>query len=508
MKHLVFTLLACFSACNTHEHKGHSHDEHGHEHHSAHKDTVSLTSYGETTQLFVQYDPLAPGKTIYFVIHLTDLETWRPISQGRVFLTCGEKVSEDASLTQPGIYKLRFSLPNDFSSDTPLHLVLEGDTKDKHLFNTKETQEKGPKTKESPEQKTIPFLLRQQWNVDFLLSPVLERPIHSSFEAFGTFQPKADGNGVVHAPTSGKIFYKEPLLMGSSVERGQSLSWLVPILAEQGDLASLEQQKAQASLTLQEKQTRRKRLEQLVQDGVAPQSKLLEAQIAEKKAQASLRSADLRSRQAQGVIRSREETATAIPLTSPISGKVALVHVFNGQFVETGTPLFQVIDPDPIWLHLDVPETRIPLVSQAKGVSFSIDGLDEPIEVLSPPIAIAGIVDPITRTLPIVFSIPNPSELFKPGMFTNASVISELSTEGIAVPKDAVVYDGAVPVVFVALDGERFEQRSVRLGASDGSYRQILSGLNSGEWVVSKGAYGIRLTALGDNANIGHGHAH
>jgi hypothetical protein len=47
----------------------------------------------------------------------------------------------------------------------------------------------------------------------------------------------------------------------------------------------------------------------------------------------------------------------------------------------------------------------------------------------------------------------------------------------------------------------------VQLGIRDGQYIEVLSGVASGERVVSKGAYLVKLAASGP-AEAGHGHAH
>ncbi|NIV35362.1 MAG: efflux RND transporter periplasmic adaptor subunit, partial [Anaerolineae bacterium] len=45
--------------------------------------------------------------------------------------------------------------------------------------------------------------------------------------------------------------------------------------------------------------------------------------------------------------------------------------------------------------------------------------------------------------------------------------------------------------------GEAFERRPVQLGIRDGEYVQALSGVKPGEWVVSRGAYLVKLAASG-----------
>jgi len=46
-----------------------------------------------------------------------------------------------------------------------------------------------------------------------------------------------------------------------------------------------------------------------------------------------------------------------------------------------------------------------------------------------------------------------------------------------------------------------------RLGAREGDWVEVLDGLTSGQRVVSRGAYLVKLASTG-TAQIGHGHAH
>jgi membrane fusion protein, heavy metal efflux system len=46
------------------------------------------------------------------------------------------------------------------------------------------------------------------------------------------------------------------------------------------------------------------------------------------------------------------------------------------------------------------------------------------------------------------------------------------------------------------MDGEHFERRLVTLGRADGPWIQVVSGVQAGERVVTRGGYDIHLAAL------------
>ena len=61
--------------------------------------------------------------------------------------------------------------------------------------------------------------------------------------------------------------------------------------------------------------------------------------------------------------------------------------------------------------------------------------------------------------------------------------------------------------VYVQVTGESFDKRQVKTGAQDGTSVQIVSGLNPGDRVVTKGAYLVKLATQSGSAPA-HGHEH
>ncbi len=74
-------------------------------------------------------------------------------------------------------------------------------------------------------------------------------------------------------------------------------------------------------------------------------------------------------------------------------------------------------------------------------------------------------------------------------------------------PSSAIFDDGGQEVVYVMIGGETFQRRIVRLGIREADWVQVLSGVEPGERVVSRGAYLLRLASAAP-LEAGHGHAH
>ena len=75
-------------------------------------------------------------------------------------------------------------------------------------------------------------------------------------------------------------------------------------------------------------------------------------------------------------------------------------------------------------------------------------------------------------------------------MFATVELASDLEASTLLVPDMAVLRSGERNTVFVALEGGRFEPRTVTLGPrAEDNFYQVLSGLKAGERVVTSGQF-------------------
>lgn len=496
----------------------HGQDDHGDDHGHDHGDeAVGWTSFSDQSQLFAEYAPLHESEISSFRVHLTDLKTWRPISDVRVKVTVdvgGVKAIGTAKEVAPGIFEVDVA-PRDRGEGTIIVAVAdrdehrrevavsaEGDHDELHEGHDEEGHDHASI-------EPVSFTLEQQWSIDFGLAQVADEPVRPTFDAFGTLEPRLGGEGVVYANSRGRISGGEIPTLGDRVERGETLAWITPSVAEQGDFASLDLAVRQAKTRLNAARVERDRLKRLVGEGVVPERRLIEANFAVDEAEANLDAAESRLGQARGVSGTGERPRGSIALKAPIDGVIVGLDVPPGLIVEAGRPLFQIVDLDPLWLRVEVPETHIPSLDSVSGVWFTVEGFEQPFELYDVPVSIGGTVDPRSRTLPVIVEVPNPMERLKPGMFANAHVVRGAAAEKPVVPKRAIVFEDGVPVAYAMVDAETFERRPLRLGPRTSGGFVAERGLEAGEWVVTDGAFAVRLAALGDQGGGGHhGHAH
>ena len=114
--------------------------------------------------------------------------------------------------------------------------------------------------------------------------------------------------------------------------------------------------------------------------------------------------------------------------------------------------------------------------------------------------------DKQTGSIPFIFEVINPEMKLKIGQMVEARLYTDLEKEALCVPLSSVYKDEGRKVVFIQSGGESFEKRIVRTGSVFRGYIEILNGAAPGEYVVSKGAYFVKLA--GTSTPIGHGHTH
>jgi RND family efflux transporter MFP subunit len=204
-------------------------------------------------------------------------------------------------------------------------------------------------------------------------------------------------------------------------------------------------------------------------------------------------------------------SASGIPLQSPLAGAIAQSFVSNGRYVEAGEKLFHIVDRDRLWLEARVPEADSSRLSQVRGASFRVDGFAGVFEIEPGEngrlVSLATVVDPVHRTLPVIFELRHPDLHLPLGAFAQIRLFTGQAATALAVPETAVVDDNGVTVVFVQTGGESFERRPVKLGVRDAAYAEVREGLRAGDRIVTQGAYLVYLAATAPGA-AAHGHVH
>lgn len=191
-----------------------------------------------------------------------------------------------------------------------------------------------------------------------------------------------------------------------------------------------------------------------------------------------------------------------LPIYTPLSGVVIEKMVQQGQYVNTGDPLFNIADLSTVWVEVEIYENEFPNVRIGQKVEIRSQSF--PGKPFTGRVAfIYPFLDPKTRTVKARVEMPNPGMKLKPDMFVNAIIKVPLGS-AIVVPITAVMDTGKRQVVWVESEPGMFEPRDVQVGQQTDDNIQILSGLKPDDKVAVSGGYLIDSEAQLRGGGGGH----
>ncbi len=174
-------------------------------------------------------------------------------------------------------------------------------------------------------------------------------------------------------------------------------------------------------------------------------------------------------------------------LKSRTGGTVVERNLNPGQELrpdQPGSPLFVITDPTHLWVTVDTNESD--LGSLKVGTSLVIMSNQFPEDAFAGTLTqLSDFVDPVSRTLKVRGSVPNPDRTLKGEMFVSARVkLPKGDTPTVSAK--AVYLSGVRNYAFVR-NGNTFTRRPVRVGREVDGRMPVLSGLQEGEEAVIAG---------------------
>jgi len=209
---------------------------------------------------------------------------------------------------------------------------------------------------------------------------------------------------------------------------------------------------------------------------------------------------------AQAQIKTAQARLAKSMLFAPMDGIVAFRGVNVGDRVENmggNTPLFRIVDNRILDLTFSVPSTRLADVKVGQAIDFSADAL--PGRTFTGTVMfINPEIDEASRSARVVAEVVNRDAALKGGMFAKGRIVVTNRDGVLQVPREALLnvnLEQKTAEIFV-VKGDQVEKRPVKTGASSDGIIEIVSGLQAGERVVTRGGFNIR---AGDRVAVAKG---
>lgn len=506
---LLLTVL--LGACgNAPEHDGHEHEgEHAHDADGSHPgehgpelEPLVFTLYTEKTELFVEFKPLVVGQSSRFAAHFTKLgDVFLPFTEGTVTVTLeagGSTVTATADApSSVGIFKPEI-VPTKTGGGRLIFEVTCKEYSDRFVIENVMVHPTAEDALASAEPEgpgaTVPYLKEQQWKIEFATVLVQPRDFHDVLNVGGELRSIAANESVITAPASGIVrFAAAGIAPGVSVNDGQALLVLSGGGMAEGNIDS-EYRKAKAEFD--QARSDMERADALIGDKIISQKEY--GEIKNRFGTAQVRYNTL------GAGRSGD----GLRIAAPIGGYIRSINVRQGQFVEAGQPLMTVARNGRMVLVAHVPQREVQRLPAITGANFRAgsSAIVFDTEQLNGKVLAYGRGTSGGGLLPVSIEVDDPDNVM-PGAFADVWLKSAAIPNALVVPMSALIEEQGTYSVYVQVEGEAVEKHVVTLGANDGLNVQVLSGVNPGERVVSKGAFQIKLATM-SGAMPAHGHEH
>jgi membrane fusion protein (multidrug efflux system) len=307
-------------------------------------------------------------------------------------------------------------------------------------------------------------------------------PVTEKINTTGTVM--AEHQALISAEVAGRVI-ELPVNLGSKVEKGTVLARLDPTVARaQQQQADANLAQARAGLHLAE--VNLERIESLHGQAAVSEQSLDQARI-----ELDSRTAGVEAAEA-GLNLSQKALADC-SVRAPFAGTVAQVQLELGTLVAPGTPAFQLVSVDHLFVLSAVSSSVIGYVVENLPVRLLVPSLQEE-PFLGYVARLGPSADVRTRTYPVEINIDEDKGLLRPGMMTRVEIVLEQRESAVLVPRASVLGESENHV-FVVSDGLAYA-RPVETGLSVGDQVEIRSGLDPGELVVSLGQQKLRDKAL------------
>jgi len=296
---------------------------------------------------------------------------------------------------------------------------------------------------------------------------------------------------IISTPINGQIHevYK---FEGSWVRKGEVLFVIQSL--EFGNLVS---EYLQAFAEERFQTTRHARLKQLVEETITSASELERATAEFDRASASSRAAYSKLK-AVGVTDSEIKSFTeaenidpVLKIYSPIEGVIETNFVELGQSVNALENLSRVLDTREVLIRAYLSPDDARLINTGDPVSVSKRENQEVILNATITSVNPGL-DENSRSVIANIVVPTSDGWPKPGENVRLSIITSSKKEIIAVPVEALTYDGNQAVVFVKKGNGIYEKRPIAVAEIRDKYVFVNEGLSNGEEVAVTNVFSLK----------------
>jgi len=500
MKYKVFTILLfalAVSACNQ-KHEDLK-DEHDHE-----EPKLQFTAYNLDYEVFIETDAFVVGESANILSHFSTLPDFKALEEGIITVKCitGGQLAQQTLIkpTRKGIYS--FDITPVASGSASLIFEIKKNEKVSTLeikgvtiYKTEEQADEAAEKAQPSMTNTVVFTKEQSWKVDFAAELPMLIPFGQIIKTSAQIQPAQGDEIIVTSRTNGIISYTGSIISeGQSVTAGQSLLTITGNNMADNNSAV---RYAESKNNYEKSKGNYERLSKLAEDKIVSEKELLSAKTEYENYKAVYDNLRINF------------SSSGQKISSPMAGYIRQIFIKNGQYIEAGQPIIAITQNRNLLIKADVRQRFAPFLSSiSSAVITNSNGKTYTMEELNGKILSVGqSLGNDNFLIPISLQIENRGA-FIPGEFVELYLKTLTGTKSLTIPNGALLEDQGAFFVFVQITPELFEKREIKVGATDGLRTEVISGLQSNERVVTKGAILVKLSQSSGALDPHAGHVH
>jgi len=294
------------------------------------------------------------------------------------------------------------------------------------------------------------------------------------------------------------ILQKRLFTEGSEVKAGQAL-FAIDASPYEATAASAQASVAKAEANLTQASAQAERFKPLIEAKAISQQEFINAQAAQKQAEADV-----------AVARAALQTARInlgyARITAPISGRIGRALVTEGALVGQGeaTQLAVIQQTNPLYLNFTQSAAEVMKLRQAldagqlkragsQGASVRVVLEDGSEYALPGKLLFSDLtVDATSGQITLRAEVPNPTGALLPGLFVRARLEQAQASNAITLPQQAVTRSPQGDTVLVVGADGKAVPRPITIGGQQNGKWVVLSGLQAGEQVMVDGFQKLR----------------
>ena len=187
-----------------------------------------------------------------------------------------------------------------------------------------------------------------------------------------------------------------------------------------------------------------------------------------------------------------EYTQTQIDKTeikAPFNGVIGLKNVSIGSFINATSQVATIQMLNPVKIDFTIPEKYVNQVKIGETLTFQSDASTQ--IFYGKVYATENQIDPVTRTLKLRATAPNPNNTLKPGAFVKVNFNLKEIDNALMVPTEAIVPILKGQQIYVSKNGKA-QAITVDVGVRTDTKIQILNGAQVGDTVITSGLMGMK----------------